>query len=153
MSNIFQKIREKEEISPVGSKIFPLKRPASGKSNRLSKAGQPSVPAKEKAVPLEWKRLSRLKHPLCYRPMISIPSQHLHLTRQSKYSGRRYYNQDNMLPGHRDNCLHKIKTNLSSPASSPGNSHPPSFARKNQHYFKQNLRHCRNSLFLKIFNA
>ena len=83
MSNIFQKIREKEEISPVGSKISLLKRPASGKSNRLSKAGQPSVPAKEKAVPLEWKRLSRLKHPFCYRLIISISSQHLHLTRQA----------------------------------------------------------------------
>ena len=55
----------------------------------------------------------------------------------SKYSGRRYYNQDNMFPGHRKNYLHKIKTNLSRFASSPGKSYPPIFARKNQHYFKQ----------------
>lgn len=130
MPNIFSGNKRKRKSPPVGNKISPLKMPRTRKSNRLPKAGQPPVPAKEKAVPLEWKRLSRLKHPLCYRLMISISSQHLHLTRQSKYSGRRYYNQDNMLSGHRKNCLHKIKQSLPSPASSPGNSHPPSFARK-----------------------
>ena len=58
MSNIFSGNKRKKEIPPVGNKISPLKMPRTRKSNRLPKTGQPPVPAKEKAVPPEWKRLS-----------------------------------------------------------------------------------------------